>query len=537
MDKKIEFFKAQSGCLSARYERNDGTTIHVHSIVRPEEEGTFFADLPVWGDRILFVGTGLGYHLSGIVHRIPQNGKILLLEYHDDLLTKCKEMVFPDGETASLSSGSSDKEQIISSFLRGGTYVQIIKHPVSYALNREFYDSLLSEKLTYPGPKHLKGKMLFLTGNFFVQKELIAAARKIGAEPVSLDYTKNTSPQDYESRLQCLIQKEHPEIIISVNMLGFDGNGILGEISQRQGVPVAVWFVDDPNPILLHQQKYLREQMHAFCWERSYVDCLESSFCTAAYLPLATDPDLFRWVDRRDVVAQLGFVGSSMSGEYLRQLSRKFLWSSNLEPFIQRCAKKLINERSRDILEIIDEVCTECNCRLPFDDRRNRIWLRSYIIHTASMMIRKEIVSELIPLGIETFGDREGWQTLCGPELRTNPDIDYHHDLPCTYRSIGTSVNLTSCQMPTAVNQRVFDIPACGGFVISDEQKDLQELFGKDEIVTFSDFDDLKEKVVFYKTRESERMRISRNARERIVKEHTYAHRITTMLHYLHQSI
>jgi spore maturation protein CgeB len=51
-----------------------------------------------------------------------------------------------------------------------------------------------------------------------------------------------------------MLQKSKPDLFISVNMLGFDGNGIFTEYTSRFGVPVAIWFVDDPRPILLSQR-------------------------------------------------------------------------------------------------------------------------------------------------------------------------------------------------------------------------------------------------------------------------------------------
>jgi spore maturation protein CgeB len=80
--------------------------------------------------------------------------------------------------------------------------------------------------------------------------------------------------------------------------------------------------------------------------------------------------------------------------------------------------------------------------------------------------------------------------------------------------------------MPSGVNQRVFDIPLCGGFVISDPQEDLGELFADDEVVTYSSVEHLKELVTRYTANEKERLVISERAMKRIKGEHTYYHRV-----------
>ena len=45
------------------------------------------------------------------------------------------------------------------------------------------------------------------------------------------------------------------------------------------------------------------------------------------------------------------------------------------------------------------------------------------------------------------------------------------------YRDTLISVNATNLQMPSTVNQRLFDVPAAGGFLISDNQPEMAELF------------------------------------------------------------
>jgi predicted glycosyltransferase len=127
---------------------------------------------------------------------------------------------------------------------------------------------------------------------------------------VPFEYEKAGSALSYESRLQYLIQSEKPDVIISVNMLGFDGNGMLPELAARSGIPVVVWFVDDPHPILLHQRQFINKNMAAFCWERAYLPFLKSSgFGSVKYLPLAADPEMFPIYRRKVFPVQAGFCG------------------------------------------------------------------------------------------------------------------------------------------------------------------------------------------------------------------------------------
>jgi spore maturation protein CgeB len=83
--------------------------------------------------------------------------------------------------------------------------------------------------------------------------------------------------------------------------------------------------------------------------------------------------------------------------------------------------------------------------------------------------------------------------------------------------------------MTTAVNQRVFDVPVTGNFLITDYQKDLEELFNNDEVVVYHSTEELKELYSHFSSNEVSRRNIISKARERILKEHTYKERYLTM--------
>jgi spore maturation protein CgeB len=87
--------------------------------------------------------------------------------------------------------------------------------------------------------------------------------------------------------------------------------------------------------------------------------------------------------------------------------------------------------------------------------------------------LRRDPIRKLIPYGLEVRGD-DGWREVCE---RPGPAISYRYDLPVFYRRCMLNLNATSLQMPTAINQRVFDCPAAGGFPLTDVQAALDDLF------------------------------------------------------------
>ena len=143
------------------------------------------------------------------------------------------------------------------------------------------------------------------------------------------------------------------------------------------------------------------------------------------------------------------------------------------------------------------------------------------------MKKRKLIVSSLLPSGLELFGDPEGWKQLLGYDIKAHPNLDYNTQLCSTYRDIAINLNITSCQMPGAVNQRVFDIPLCGSFLLSDSQNDMSELFEPEkEAVCYKNINELKDLVKYYTVNKAAGLQIIKAAQRRILHEHTYCHRV-----------
>ena len=82
------------------------------------------------------------------------------------------------------------------------------------------------------------------------------------------------------------------------------------------------------------------------------------------------------------------------------------------------------------------------------------------------------------------------------------------------------------------VTMRVFEGTACGALVLTDTVANgLGELFevGR-EIVTYEDNVDLLGQLNYYLSREEERARIARAGQQRTQAQHTYAHRVQTIL-------
>lgn len=81
------------------------------------------------------------------------------------------------------------------------------------------------------------------------------------------------------------------------------------------------------------------------------------------------------------------------------------------------------------------------------------------------------------------------------------------------------------------INPRTFELAACGAFQLVDGRTLLPDLFDvENELVTFSDRAELHHKIEYYLEHPEEREPYVSRARERVLAEHTYEHRMRSML-------
>lgn len=81
------------------------------------------------------------------------------------------------------------------------------------------------------------------------------------------------------------------------------------------------------------------------------------------------------------------------------------------------------------------------------------------------------------------------------------------------------------------VNLKTFEIPAAGGFQISDNQPELKNIFEPgEEVETYETENELLDKIRFYLSNENKRKKIALAGHQRVLKDHTLNQRIKTIL-------
>ncbi len=372
--------------------------------------------------------------------------------------------------------------------------------------------------MDYPKMAGPVPRMMVLESRYWLDSACMNAARALGWELAHAPVAREGAmPREMIAQFIQTLVEFRPDFVLSINLSGMDEAGLFAGLFADLRVPYVTWFVDDPRTILMDRAIYASDYAIALTWEAAYAEYLaRTGFAETHGMPLAVDPSVFNAEPADACELPPSFVGNSMidfSGrEGERVKNHPALKAAVQEAFD---AGRVTRENFGKGLEAILGDITS------FDAEERRA-AELYFFIEGTRRRRHDIVSALVQDGVVARGD-DAWQQvtpLFGPE------VNYRTELPQHYRLTEVNLNITSIQMASAVNQRVFDCPAAGGFLLTDAQSSLRELFDKDEVAVYASIEECRELLRFYRTHPAARVEITRRARARILGEHTYGHRL-----------
>jgi len=148
---------------------------------------------------------------------------------------------------------------------------------------------------------------------------------------------------------------------------------------------------------------------------------------------------------------------------------------------------------------------------------------------------RRHLLEAVRDLGLRVWGD--GWESTplapcLGEPVRLNPEA-----LRRVFAATRVNLNVHPAAhvtgldpQPDFVNSRTFELAACGAFQLVDCREPLPALFDPGEVVAFRSAAELRALAEHYLHRPEDAAAIAVRARERVLREHTYAHRVSELL-------
>jgi len=151
---------------------------------------------------------------------------------------------------------------------------------------------------------------------------------------------------------------------------------------------------------------------------------------------------------------------------------------------------------------------------------------------------RRQFFQGLMDFDLKIWGSEWDLRSSLGPAIQNQGARVSEEDSVKIFNATRINLNLHSSPFHAGVNPqgdylnpRVFDLAACGAFQLVDWRSQLPEFFEPDkELAVFTSLTEAREKIAYFLAHEPERRQLAAAARERVLKEHTYARRLARAL-------
>ena len=545
-DYAAELACAADGSLDVRILR-DGRVQHLGGKRGAENELRRVAEIPVSGVLPVFLGVGLGVGLADVLAKIEGPVAVVDAETSIGELTGVPEKWL--GEPRVFWISEADPEAALNQLTRwqlrhGGLPFAPLRDPFYARLRPELYRELADRleislkvdfwsRARYPKFRSTIPRVLLLTSSYFLMGELEAAFARLGYETSLVQLpSQEVGSQEFVESILSEILAFRPDFVLTINHLGVDKEGVLTGLLARMELPLASWFVDNPHLILYVYENLASDWVTLFTWDADNIESLKAQgFSRVHYLPLATDPYRFAYTPNATPVREVAFVGNSMVYKVRAKL-RRYDFPALLLDDLESIGRNFMASGSLSVARFLEEEGPQYLAAFKnLPDVDTRLAFETLITWQATLLYRLQRVRELLPFKPLIVGD-PGWHEIL-PEggWIYHRELNYYADLPAFYPATRINFNCTSQQMKGAVNQRVFDVPVCGGFLLTDHRRQMESLFepGR-EIVCYQEPDEIPDLVRHYLRHDGERARITAAARSRILAQHTYDLRLKSLV-------
>lgn len=389
-------------------------------------------------------------------------------------------------------------------------------------------------------------KVLFLEWNSFCIDDLKDAYKEIGHEVVSFPFFPEDYRVDpaYEASLTQEIRRHMPDYVFSFNYFP-----VISRVCNSEEVPYVCWVYDSPY-ITMYSYTVIHPCNRIFIFDKEFAyEFIKNGIETVHYLPLAANPKRLDQMNDLDGFlasphgnkAAISFVGALYTEKYKSAFFRHF---DRLSQYAKGYLDGVIAAQRnvygynfvQDTLtpDIMEEMMKACPSMTNEDgvESNEYIYSQYYVNRKITSIERTEFLKAIVnkyPIDVYTPDC-----SFEHPNLILHEPVDPYAIAPYVYKCSKINLNMSLRSIKSGIPLRAFDIIGAGGFLISNYQTDFFDYFMPGDDFAFYDSQkDLLDKIHYYLHNESERIQMAASAHDKIVKSHTFIHRIKEMESYL----
>lgn len=349
---------------------------------------------------------------------------------------------------------------------------------------------------------------------------------RLGHEVADVKYqlTDKFHDEQLENSLTGVLIQHGFDIVFS-----FDYFPVLSDIAENAGVKYISWVYDSPHNTL-YAKNIFNKCNYIFCFDSLDAQRLKQLGVMHVYhMPLAANAERLDALLGELKVPQrydydISFVGSLYRGKYnfydsikMPEYYRGFydgIMQSQMELYGCDIVSQLVTD-SR-----FEKISSSFSIE---PDDRLFITKKDYFIQ----FIQKKITSVERVKALNCLAEQYNVTLFSGSsdeELRQveyKGYVDYLTEMPRIFRNSKINLNISLRSIVSGIPLRCIDIMAAGGFLLSNYQPELAELFVEgEEMVMYTSMDDLKEKAEYYLLHDAEREQIALNGWRKIHEEY-----------------
>jgi spore maturation protein CgeB len=392
------------------------------------------------------------------------------------------------------------------------------------------------ELLKYSKFKNNEVKILLITSKYFLIGEIINGLKELGIQYDSIVLgDREYLTDEFINLIVSKISSFKPDFTFTINHLGVDREGVLMTLFEKIEMPLISWYVDNPNLIIKHFKKNISDYCTMLVWDKDNINDMKNiGFKNVFYLPLGCDINRFKNIPFdtnpfKALKCNVMFVGNSMILKVKESL-KKTKAPEFILKFYKKFGVEFASSNERNVEHFIKNNYPEFYSLFEKLDETNKTNFETTVTWEATRIYRYKCVKNIVKFKPLIVGDKH-WRSYFRDKVSYYPEVSYYDELPYFYNLADVNFNTTSLQMKNAVNQRVFDVPACRRFLITDYRKQIEDLFELDkEVICYKNFAQIEELISKYLSDTKERKKIIKNAYKRVISEHKYTNRVKAII-------
>lgn len=345
--------------------------------------------------------------------------------------------------------------------------------------------------------------------------------------------------EENEKELETFLKKHKVDFVFS-NVFG----RLVAKVTNRLDMKYAVWCMDSP-AFVTYMPEAAFDNCYLFYFDyREYELRKQEGLSNVYHLPLAADVVRSGGLTITDEEIKkygcdMSFVGILYTQNMYDQLLERFpkdmqdVFTDMMEKsvFVWDGQNRLYMQP--ELVSAVRSICPEI-----FDGyyMPDEYFCRTFIMGRKLTHVERTLLIELLAQRYDIhLYTRDTEQVPEG--VRRFPEVDSGDGALKVFYSSKVNLNITLRSIASGVPARVFEVMSVGGFMLTNWQEEIPEMFAEDkEIVTYKTPEELVDKADYYLRHDNERIRIGVNGYQKVKEHYTYEHRLRKIISILFPS-